>query len=453
MPDPKPLADFIRALRAAEVRISVAEAIEAHQVAATIGYRDRGLLRDALGLTVAKTVAEKTRFESVFERFFDRQMPTADGRQDDSQSAKERPADHPEAADMPALAEMLLSGDQSQLAAAMEAAAAAIGVGNIQSFMQRGILGRRMLEEMGLRDVEQMISALNAAPDQGGGGMATALEAGRQQLLSDARAFVERQFQLHGRPASEQLREQFLESRSLASIDRRDMARANALVRRMARKLASRHLRRQHRARRGQLDVRRTLRVNMAHDAVPFQTVWKQRKVDKPKIVVICDVSRSVAAAAQFLLMFLYNLNDVIADIRAFAFSSHLIDVGDILDDHGVDEAIPKVLEVIGFRPTDYGQALVDLNKQHADAIDRRTTVIVLGDGRSNYANPRVDLLRQVHDRAQRLVWLNTEPESYWGLGDSEMLRYRPFCHVARTCATLRDLERVIDEVLRAGKS
>jgi uncharacterized protein with von Willebrand factor type A (vWA) domain len=151
--------------------------------------------------------------------------------------------------------------------------------------------------------------------------------------------------------------------------------------------------------------------------------------------------------------MFLYNLNDVIADIRAFAFSSHLIDVGDILDDHGVDEAIPKVLEVIGFRPTDYGQALVDLNKQHADAIDRRTTVIVLGDGRSNYANPRVDLLRQVHDRAQRLVWLNTEPESYWGLGDSEMLRYRPFCHVARTCATLRDLERVIDEVLRAGKS
>ena len=70
MPDPKPLADFIRALRAAEVRISVAEAIEAHQVAATIGYRDRGLLRDALGLTVAKTVAEKTRFESVFERFF-----------------------------------------------------------------------------------------------------------------------------------------------------------------------------------------------------------------------------------------------------------------------------------------------------------------------------------------------------------------------------------------------
>ena len=447
----QPLADFIRALRAAEVRISVAEAIEAHQVAATIGYHDRQLLRDALGLTLAKTVDEKSRFETTFELFFDRQLPKAGTASPELQDTTQPQNDVPLSADMPALAEMLLAGDQSQLAAAMEAAAAAIGVGNIQSFMQRGILGRRMLDAIGLREVEQMISALNAAPEQAGGGMATALEAGRQQLIADAREFVERQFELHGRPAGEQLRERFLESRALASIERRDMARANMLVRRMARKLAARHLRRHHRARRGHLDVRRTLRANMAHDSVPFHTLWKQRKVDKPKIVVICDVSRSVAAAAQFLLMFLYNLNDVVSDIRTFAFSSNLIDVVDILDDHGIEEAIPKVLDAIGFRPTDYGQALVDLTEHHIGAIDRRTTVIILGDGRSNYANPRVDLLRQVHDRAQRLVWLNTEPESYWGLGDSEMQRYRPFCHLLRTCSTLKDLERVIDDVLRAG--
>lgn len=459
----RPLEDFIRALRDAEVRVSVAETLDAHRVVGLLGFQDRAVTKDALAVTLAKSADEKTRFDDVFERFFSRDLPAApdDAAAETANDPVPAGATPESAADGDAgdagdgrapadLADMLMAGDQAGLAAAMEAAAAAVGVGDIRSFMQRGVLGRRMLDAMGLRELERRIAALDAA---GEAAAAEALNAGRRQLLADGRAFVERQYELYGRAAGEHLRDAYLETRALGQIDRRDMDRAQNLVRQMARKLVARHSRRQRRARRGRLDIRRTLRVNMAHDAVPFEVIWKQRKITRPKIVAVCDVSQSVATAARFLLMFLYQLRDVVDDVHAFAFSSHLMDVGAILDDHPIEEAIPQILAAVGFRPTDYGQALVDLTDHHLGVIDRRTTVIMLGDGRSNYGDPRIDRFRALHDRARRVVWLNTEPQNFWGLGDSEMPRYRPFCHVARTCRSLADLERVIDDLLRVGRN
>lgn len=441
----RPLEDFIRALRASEVRVSVAEAMEAHEVAATFGFGDRRLLKDALSITVAKTLGEKARFDETFDLFFARDQFTA-------------PAEPPEA---PAasetgngLADMMLSGDREALAAAMEAAARDIGAGNIRFATQVSFMARRMLDRMGLREMERLIAAANrgelGGEVGGGAGLAPALESARRDLLAEARRFVERQFELYGRNASEELREQFLERTALSAVDRRDFQRMRHLIHRMARKLAARYMHRHKRARRGHLDVRRTLRVNMAHGGIPFETVWKQKKIERPKIVAVCDVSRSVAAAARFLLMFLYSLNEVVSEIRSFAFSSHLIEIADILDDHDVEEAIPAVLDRIGFMSTDYGRALDDLKTEFGDAIDRRTTVIILGDARSNYGDPRSDVMKWVNQRAKRVVWLNPEPETFWGTGDSEMPRYRPYCHVAKTCRTVKDLERVIDDILRS---
>jgi uncharacterized protein with von Willebrand factor type A (vWA) domain len=149
------------------------------------------------------------------------------------------------------------------------------------------------------------------------------------------------------------------------------------------------------------------------------------------------------------LLLFLYSLNEVIASLRAFAFSSNLIEISDILESRTVEQAIPEILEEIGFRPTDYGQAFADFDEQFLDSVDRRTTIIMLGDGRTNNTDPRIDLMRRLHDRAKSFIWLNPEPEPFWGTGDSEMLRYRTFCHVAKTCSTVQDLENIIDDVLK----
>ena len=481
----QPFEQFVRALRAADVPVSVAEVIDATEVIAAVGYEDRQLLKDALALTVAKSEDEKDRFEIAFELFYARTEfrdefeawddPTQDQTQKDADSDCEPDggdggdADGSGAGDGSAqgsqggegsvpgmqsdLADMILAGDGEALASALEAAAVEVGAANIKVFTQRGYLARQMLDQMGMRDLERMIAALEreSGEEPEEGSKLDALSRGRMQLFNEARDYMERQFELYARAAGQQFREEFLETTSMANIPPRDFDIMSRIVRRMAKKLASKYMRRHRRAKRGHLDVRRTLRRNMAHDGVPFETVWKFQEISKPSVVAICDVSGSVAASSRFLLMFLYSLNEVIARLQSFAFSSHMVEISDDLEDHAIEEAIPAILQKIGFRSTDYGQMLRDFRDEHLDSIDRRTTVIVLGDGRTNDADPEAQIMKQIYERSRRVIWLNPEPETFWGTGDSEMPRYRPYCHVAKTCNTVKQLERIIDDLLRSS--
>ncbi len=435
------LERFLTALRGMEVEVSPAEAIDAHRTVEAVGYDDRTLLKDALCAALAKTSDEVRRFDDCFDMFFSRNefRSEIDAAAIDGAPEVELP-----------LAQLLLGGRAAALAQAMEQAANATGAATIRYATQRGLLTRRMLDQMGLRDLEALITRLKASDAAPSQALAARLEQGRTTLFEEARRYIARQFELYARAAGEQLREEFLRKTGLFAIQQRDFDRMRRIVRRMAKRLATRYDRRRKHTKRGVLDVRRTLRRSMPHDGIPFETVWKQTKIERPKIVVICDVSQSVAAAAQFLLLFLYSLNEVIATLRAFAFSSHLVEVSAILEDRPVEQAIPEILEKIGFRPTDYGRALADFDEGFMDAVDRKTTIIILGDGRSNNADPRIDLMRRLHDRSKSVIWLNPEPETFWGSGDSEMLRYRTFCHLARTCNTVEDLERIIDDVLKS---
>ena len=442
------LENFFRALRSMEVRVSPAEAIDAHCTVDTVGYADRTLLKDALCAALAKSEEEVERFDEAFEIFFARDEFRDRDSDDKSEGLSE--AESELLGDQP-LAEMLLGGSETEMAQAMEQAANDAGVANIRFSTQRGLFTRRILDRMGLRELERLIATLNRAEgDAEAAAMAQRLEEGRGYLFEEVRQYIDRQFELYARSAGEELRAEFLAKTNLSAIERRDFERMHRIVRRMAKKLATRYARRRRHTKRGVLDVRRTLRRSMPHDGIPFETVWKQTKIERPRIVVICDVSKSVAAAARFLLLFLYSLHEVIATLRAFAFSSHLIEISDILKTKTVEEAIPEVLEKIGFRSTDYGRALADFEEAYMDSLDRHTTVIVLGDGRSNDTDPRMDLMRQLHDRSKSVIWLNPEPEPFWGTGDSEMHRYRNFCHVAKTCSTIQDLERVIDDVMKS---
>lgn len=430
-----------------EVHVSPAEAIDAHCTVDSVGYADRTLLKDALCVALAKTEEEVERFDDCFEMFFAREEfrdseesrssePVSDA---DSKLVEEQP-----------LAEMLLGGNETEMAQAMEQAANDAGVANIRYSTQRGLFTRRILDRMGLRDLEALIANLKRAEGGEAADMAQRLEEGRGYLFDEVRRYIDRQFELYAKLAGEQLRAEFLAKSNLSAIERRDFERMHRMVRRMAKKLATRYNRRRKHTKRGVLDVRRTLRRNMAHDGIPFETLWKQTKIERPRIVVIVDVSQSVAAAARFLLLFLYSLHEIISTLRAFAFSSHLVEVSDILKTKSVEDAVPEILEKIGFRSTDYGRAFADFEENSMDALDRHTTVIILGDGRSNDTDPRMDLMRQIHDRSKSVIWLNPEPEPFWGTGDSEMHRYRNFCHVAKTCSTVQDLERVIDDVMKS---
>jgi hypothetical protein len=443
--------EFVKALRASEIRVSPAEVIDAHRALMEIGYADRALVKDALCVTLAKSEEEVFRFEECFDAFFSRDSfrdapPPPAGQSGGETSGGESAGG--EASDLP-LAQMLLAGDTIALNQAMEAAARRARASDVRLNTQRNLLSRRMLDEMGLRELEELIQRLREMGLPRDAALADRLAERREALFEEASRFVDRQMQLYARETGRRMRETLLGQAKLTAIEPEDMRQMEALVKRMAKRLATRYSRKRHRAHKGRLDVRKTIRRSMPYGGVPFDIVWKTETIEKPKIVAICDVSRSVAAAAQFMLLFLYSLNEVIEKLEAFAFSDRLIRVGDILEAEELDSAIASIIKKIGMRPTDYGRALMDFSELHRDALDRHTTIIILGDGRSNYANPRLDIMREIAHRARAVIWLNPEPETYWGQGDSRMDQYKRFCHVAKVCNTLNQLERIIEDVLR----
>jgi uncharacterized protein with von Willebrand factor type A (vWA) domain len=441
-----PLLDFFRAARSAGLRISPAESIDASRAVQVVGFADRTRLRDTLALVLAKTLEEKQAFAECFERFFRRGSFANDAAEAASPAADGSPAAGGEGeGGGGGLAQMLLANDQAALAAETEAAAAAAGLVNITIFTQVNLYTRRILDRMGLAALDREIAETRDAD------RAARLRAARDRLREQVRDFVQQNLLLFAEGQNQAFRERMLQQTRLTAIDRRDHDRMRVLVRAMARRLATQYGRNRKRDRRGVLDVRRTLRRNMGWEAVPFLTVWKQERIEKPKLVVLCDVSGSVAALAQFLLLFLYSLNEALAGLRAFAFSGSLIEVSEILEQHPIERAIPEIMERIGFGSSNYGNALADFEQGWLRILDSQTTVIILGDGRGNRTDPRTEILRSMADRAKQIVWLNPEPRTIWGTGDSDMPRYAPHCRVTAVCNTLKHLERVISDLLRDG--
>jgi uncharacterized protein len=446
-----PLLDFFRAARSAGLRISPAESIDAVRAVQVVGFADRERLRDTLGLVMAKTLEEKRAFGECFDLFFRREAFRPAAKEPGQPAPEGAPAGQGEGEGEGQgggggpLAQMLLAGDQAALAAAVEQAAAQSGLTNIALFTQVNLFTRRILDRMGLQALEREVAETRDAA------RAARLRQGRDQLREQVRDFVQQNLLLYAQGQTEAFRERMLQQTRLSAIDRRDHDRMRILVRAMARRLATQYGRNRKRDRRGVLDVRRTLRRNMGWDGIPFHTIWKQERIEKPKLVVLCDVSGSVAAIAQFLLLFLYSLNEALSGLRAFAFSGSLIEVSEILEHSPIERAIPEIMDRIGFGSSNYGNALADFERGFLSVLDSQTTVIILGDGRGNRTDPRADILGRMADRSKQIVWLNPEIRQVWGTGDSDMPRYAPHCRVTAVCNTLKHLERVISDLLRDG--
>lgn len=440
------LSDFIRALRASNVRVSTGEAIEAARAMELVGFADRVLLRDTLGMVMAKSPDEKEAYDRIFDLFFQRR-PSAPAWDPHQEHSERSDADTSGQLDLQALIE---SGDEAAIALALERAADQVQLNDIRFSTQVSIYAQKMLGAMGGQTLQDKLMAALQAHTPEGDREAENLIKARRQMLARARAHVEQSFDVFGSGATEQFRDDFLSDKALDQVTRRDMVRMKALIEKMAKRLATKHARRCRARNLGKLDVRRTLRKNAGFDGVPFDLVWKQKRKDRPKIVAICDVSGSVSQYVRFLLLLLYSFSETLPDLKAYAFSGHLSDVSDQLEALDFEPVMDRIVKTIGMSPTDYGQAWADFKTEHWPAIDRKTTLIILGDGRSNYGDGRLDIFRAATARAKRTIWLCPEPKPLWGTGDSLMLRYQPYCTVMREVTTLRDLERVVDNVLAA---
>jgi uncharacterized protein with von Willebrand factor type A (vWA) domain len=447
---------FFRAARGAGVRLSPAESIDAMRAVSKVGFTDRTILRDTFLLTLAKSQDEKKALGDCFDLFFDTPEPEArpeDGNTDEqdpsgSNAASDSPGDagggDEQAEEFGQLAQMLLAQDRNEIAAAIANAASAASLSDIRYFTQRGIFSGRILEQMGiqrLRDDLDNLTATNPA-------LAERLTNALDGLRGTVRDTVSQALMLYGREEAENLRNEILRNAPLSRIEPRQVEQMRHLIRQIARRLRERYSKPRKRQRRGHLDVRRTLRRNAAWGGVPFLTAWKRRHRDKPKIVALCDVSGSVARVSDFFLLLIHSLHEVVDDVRSFAFSGHLIEVSHILESKSPEEAMAEIMSKVGFGSSDYGSSLADFEDEWMSTLTPQTTVIVLGDARSNNLDPRADILRRISERSKRLVWLNPEGRMAWGWGDSEMPRYSTFCTVVRQCATAQQLERAVSDIV-----
>jgi uncharacterized protein len=443
---------FFRAARGAGVHVSPAESIDAMRAVERVGFAERTILRDTLLLTLAKSEDEKKALGACFDLFFSRPEPQREANdnetnsetsQSQSQSAAGGGA---ESQSLGPLAQMLLSQDRNAVAAAIANASAAASLSDIRFFTQRGIFSSRILEQMGIGRLNDDLEALTANNPA----LAERLSALTDGLRENVRDAVSQALMLYGREEAENLRNEILRNAPLARIEPRQIEQMRALIRQIARRLRERYSKPRKRQRRGHLDVRRTLRRNAAWGSVPFLTAWKRRHRDRPKIVALCDVSGSVARVSDFFLLLIHSLHEVVSDVRSFAFSGHLIEVSDILEAKSAEEAMSDIMGKVGFGSSDYGNSLADFERGFMSTVTPQTTVIVLGDARSNNLDPGADILRRVSERAKRVVWLNPESRLTWGFGDSEMPRYATFCNVVRQCATAQQLERAVGDIVAA---
>jgi len=446
---------FFRAARGAGVRISPSESIDAMRAVADVGFADRDVLRDTFLLTLAKTPQDKQSLSECFDLFFQQpeiNPPTAQDNQPGESQEKdsaETPSGEGTASassGLGPLAQMLMSQDRNAMAAALANAASAAQLSDIRFFTQRGIYSSRILEQLGIAQLRDDLDALTVSDPAQAERLAAATEA----LRDTVRDAVTQALALYGREESENLRNEILRNAPMSQLDHRQIEQMRVLIRQIARRLRERYSKPRKRQRRGHLDVRRTIRRNAAWGGVPFLTTWKRRHRDKPKIIAICDVSGSVARVSDFFLLLIYSLHEVVSDVRSFAFSGHLIEVSDILDKQEAPQAMKEIMAQVGFGSSDYGKSLADFEKLCLSAVTPQTTVIMLGDARTNNLDPRADILRRISERSKRLVWLNPEGRMAWGWGDSEMPRYATYCSVVRQCSTAKQLERAITDIVAA---
>ena len=439
---------LVNALRNADIRVSTAETLDAFAVLSHVGIRDKTLLRDALELTLAKTVDEKERFDETFERFFDQlafRVP--------AKRAMLRDVDREEiietlrtttSTDVVDTVESALDNDRDRLAMLVQQAASRLNLGSIRTLREKSYYVDRIAEALSVRELDDYVgSTENADP---------AVRYLRQYLRQEIRDYVDSQYRLRVDATGKRA---LLDAALNANLDRIPFEYQHE-VRRVVEKLADRlvrdHRRRLRKATRGVIDIKKTLRRNVAYDGTMFDVRWRRHKREKTTVYVLCDVSSSVARVARFLLLFLYELTDVLPNLRAFTFSSRLGEVTDIFRSKASDEAIEDALFFWGKGNTDYARALIDFRERCGADLNSRSVLVVLGDGRNNYYDARADILRELSNRVKQVFWLTPETPDTWGEGDSEMPRYAPHCFRVATCNRIEHIERFAENLLTATR-
>lgn len=452
------ILQLVSALRASGVRVSLAESTEAFSAVDLMGVHDREHFRLSLRSTLVKDVRDLPTFDKLFPLFFGSgQPPLMGGNAMDGLT--------PEEAKILAGAlrqfnqglrqrfERFLNGEplsQEEL----DMLAALAGLDQANDLRTRNWMTQRMLRLMAFPQVQEAMQELFdllAQMDMDPG----RLEQLRDLLGQNLQGIHDQVYACACKRIAENLSERppvsprdDLINRPFEALSETDKRQLQHEVQRLAATLRTRIALRQKRAKSGQLDPKATIRANLKYQGVPMEIRHRDR-VRKPRIVVLCDVSTSMRFCSELMLSFLFSLQGQVHKTHAFAFINHLEYISGNFGGSNADAAIRSVLERMpgGYFNTDLGWSLKDFTEDYLDTLNAQTTLIVVGDGRNNYNDPRLDLFTHLSRRASRTIWLNPELPEQWR-GDSDMPRYAPLCTNVFKVANLNELAGAVDQLL-----
>ncbi|HUC37401.1 MAG TPA: VWA domain-containing protein [Acidimicrobiales bacterium] len=469
------LTGFVGELRQAGLPVSLTESLDAAEALHHVPLEDREALKYALGATLVKSSAHWRAFETAFEVYFsmrgpqfDIEDPSSDARSDeiaDSEGAPGRGGGAGEALSDEDLAEMLyralLSGNDAQMAALARQA-----VGRYAGMEPGRPVGGtyylyRTLRNLDLdRLLERMLEAARAqAPD----GRLTALEErlARDELqarLGKLRKEIEDEIRRRlvadrGTEAlARSVRKPLPEDIDFMHATRDELTALRRAIHPLTRKLAVRLARKRRHGRKGPLDFRSTMRHSLSTGGVPVDPKFRYPRPARPEIFVIADVSGSVAAFARFTLHLVYAISSQFSKVRSFVFIDGIDEVTRFFEGaDDVAEAVHRinteadVVWVDGH--SDYGHAFTIFWERWGEEVTSKTSVLLLGDARNNYHAPQAWVLSELRHRARHVYWLNPEPRSYWGSGDSIVGEYAVYCDEVFECRNLRQLEQFVAEL------
>lgn len=463
------LIEFSNLMRDNGVRVSTAELLDTVAAASLTGVGERESFRAALRATMVKRPGDLPVFEQLFDIYFSglgeiiKQAGEAvqDGMAMSDREFQEfleqvRKFLEEQGGELSELARRLLEDNSGALERMIAEAAREIQMSQIQGTAEENHFARALARALGLERLagemrELRDRAERRAQDAFAAHFDEYLQRRLRALDDIVRRYVRMQREKRDVRSREASRLNEIGDKSFYYLSEEELERMKQAVTRLAQRLKNVIAVRRKRTKRGRFDIKRTLRHNLQNGGVPFKLHFDRRRKDKPQVVVLCDISDSVRNASRFMLQFVYSLQDLYARVRSYVFVAEIGEVTPQFRDRDLKTALDLALsgDIINvYSHSNFGNAFRAFVHDHIGAVNRRTTVIVLGDARNNYNLPHDWCLREIRRRAQRLIWLNPESRSTWGFGDSEMERYAAHCDMVEECRNLNQLYRVIDRLV-----
>jgi uncharacterized protein with von Willebrand factor type A (vWA) domain len=435
------LVSFCEQLRAEGVAIGTSEILDAFEALGEVPWTEPSDFREALGATLAKSQEDRRTFDLIFERWFFRAAESEALRQGVAEAEQRFGGSDRLDLDQlrDAVRDAIAEGDEGEMRDLARLAISAFGRQGEGS----GVVGvdvQRIRRTLGLQT--------RAADDEQGPTLdRESLRHFEGHLRRELeRALIERSERL---PPSRPLAEL---DRALPTSPAQDLAAVHRAVAQLKRRLATLGHEQRGRRRGAAIDVRRTMRASLETGGVPLRLKYRPRRPRRPEIYVLCDVSTSVTSASVFFLSVLHALHDSFRKLRSFVFIERISEVTDVFererDFRRISERISReggVADVSGY--TDYGRVWLEFYEEIVEDLGPRSTVIVLGDARTNGREPHAEVFARIAEHAGRTFWLNPEPRLYWNYGDSVMAAYERHATKAFECWTTKHLEGFVNVI------